>query len=251
MSEATVIPAGGGELIGDSPDRRVEILSEHDPLHATWSRFAGGRDGADLHVHRLHTDVFYVLEGELTVRLGPDDEQVTVPAGTLARVPPLVVHGFRNASDADVRYLNFHAPGTGFADYMRGLREGERVAFDQHEPPQDGGRPKHEAVAGGAETVRDGVRLLADIPELAVAELTDAAPEHVHRHHVEAFYVLEGELELTVDGERLRAARGTWVAVPAGVKHAVGGGARYLDIHAPNAGFAAYLRGDASGFDQE
>jgi quercetin dioxygenase-like cupin family protein len=242
MSEATVIEAGGGEIIGDTPERRVEILCEHDPLHATWSRFAGGRDGADLHVHRLHTDVFYVLEGELTVRLGPDDEQVTVRAGTLARVPPLVVHGFRNASDADVRYLNFHAPGTGFAGYMRGLREGRRVAFDQHEPPEDGGRPKHEAVVGGAEPLRDGAKLLADIPELAVAELTEASPEHVHRDGVEALYVLEGELELTLDGERLRAAPGTWVSVPAGVEHAVRGGARYLDIHAPNAGFAASLR---------
>src|ERR1700754_4623117 len=127
MSEATVVPAGGGEVIGDAPDRRVEILSEHDPLHVTWSRFAPGRDGAGLHVHRLHTDVFYVLSGELTVRWGAGDEQVAVPAGSLARVPPLVVHGFRNGSDAEMRYLNFHAPGTGFADYMRGLRDRTRV----------------------------------------------------------------------------------------------------------------------------
>ena len=59
-----VLPPGGGEVVGDSPERRVEILCEHDAVHATWSRFAPGRDGADLHVHRLHTDVFYVLEGE-------------------------------------------------------------------------------------------------------------------------------------------------------------------------------------------
>ena len=69
------------------------------PLHATLSRFGPGRDGADLHVHTEHSDLFYVLEGELTVRLGVEDEQVTVPAGALARVPPNVVHGFRNASD--------------------------------------------------------------------------------------------------------------------------------------------------------
>ena len=57
-----------------SPDRRVEILSSHDSLHATWSRFGPGRDGADLHVHREHTDLFYVLEGEFTLRLGPQGE---------------------------------------------------------------------------------------------------------------------------------------------------------------------------------
>src|SRR3954467_9425135 len=105
MSEAIHIPPGGGEVVGDAPDRRVEILSDCDELHATWSRFAAGREGADLHVHERHTDLFYVLDGELTVRLGPEDAAATVPAGTLARVPPLVVHGFRNASAAEVSYL--------------------------------------------------------------------------------------------------------------------------------------------------
>ena len=45
-------------MIGDAPDRRVEILSDHDALHATWSRFGPHRDGADLHIHRRHTDLF-------------------------------------------------------------------------------------------------------------------------------------------------------------------------------------------------
>jgi mannose-6-phosphate isomerase-like protein (cupin superfamily) len=64
VSEPTVIPPGGGEVIGDSAERRVEILSDGDAVHATWSRFGPGRDGADPHVHRRHTDIFYVLEGE-------------------------------------------------------------------------------------------------------------------------------------------------------------------------------------------
>src|SRR3712207_5951711 len=101
MPGAVVIAPGGGEVVGDAPDRRVEILSDHDSLHATWPRFGPGRPGADLHVHRRHTDVFYVLEGELTIRLGPAGDRVVVPAGSLARVPPLVVHGFVNASDAE------------------------------------------------------------------------------------------------------------------------------------------------------
>src|SRR5680860_1223303 len=98
MGEPTVIPPGGGEVVGDSPDRRVEILSDHSALHATWSRFGPRRKGAEPHVHRRHSDLFYVLEGELTVSLGREGEGegVVVPAGTLARVPPLVVHGFRN-----------------------------------------------------------------------------------------------------------------------------------------------------------
>jgi mannose-6-phosphate isomerase-like protein (cupin superfamily) len=127
------------ELIGDTPDRRVEILFEHDAVHVTWSRFGPGRNGADRHIHRRHTDMFYVLDGELTLLL--ETGEATAPAGTLVTIPPLVVHGFRNAADADLRYLNLHAPGTGFADYMRGLRDSRRVPFDQEDPPPDGTRP--------------------------------------------------------------------------------------------------------------
>src|SRR5919199_6407325 len=125
-----VVAPGAGEVIGDAPDRRVEILSDHPSLHVTWSRFGPRRDGADLHIHRRHTDLFYVLAGEMTVRLGPDGATARVPAGTLARVPPLVVHGFRNDGEAELRYLNFHAPGVGFADYLRALRDGREFAYD-------------------------------------------------------------------------------------------------------------------------
>ena len=241
VERATVIPAGGGEVVGDAPDRRVEILCEDDALHATWSRFGPHREGADPHVHRHHNDLFYVLDGELSVRLGPGGERVALPAGTLARVPPLVVHGFGNETDAEVRYLNFHAPGVGFADYMRALRDGGPRSFDQHEPPPDGGRPATEAVIGG------GAGLLADIEEIAVADATgdpaDASP-HIHRRHAEAFYVLEGTLVLTAGGRELRADAGSWVQIPPGVPHAVsaGGRARYLNLHAPSYGFGALDR---------
>ncbi|MBJ7332177.1 MAG: cupin domain-containing protein [Solirubrobacteraceae bacterium] len=164
MSGPTVIPPGGGEVVGDSPDRRVEILCDHERLHVTWSRFAAGRDGADLHVHRHHADHFYVLDGELTIRL--EDREVAVPAGTFARVPPMVIHGFRNASDADVRYLNLHAPGEHFAQFMRGLRDGFQVPeYDQHDPPDEGIRPPSEA------SLTSGGGVLCDHPELTVQEL--------------------------------------------------------------------------------
>jgi mannose-6-phosphate isomerase-like protein (cupin superfamily) len=252
VEELRVIAPGGGELVGDAPDRRVEILSDRDELHATWSRFGPHREGADLHVHRQHTDVFYVLEGELTVRLGVADEAVAVPAGTLARVPPLVVHGFRNGSDAEVRYLNLHAPGRGFADFLRALRDGRTYSYDQHPPPEDGGRPPAEAVVGGGELApeRPGLRmaLLADVEEIGISEAWidpgDASPPpHLHRRHVESFYVLDGELAFTAGGRELPAPAGSWVQVPPGVPHtfAVTGDrpARFLDLHTPSCGLGA------------
>lgn len=249
-----LIPPGGGEVVGDSPDRRVEILSDHETLHATWSRFGPGRDGADLHVHRSHTDLFYVLEGELTVRLGMEDEPVSVPAGTLARVPPLVVHGFRSG-EKEVRYLNLHAPGEEFAEFLRALRDGRSFSYDQHPPPPDGGRPTTEAVFGGAEVVADGpelrVALLADVDAIGIAEVridpgNPPPPPHVHRGHAESFYVLEGELLFTAGPRELPAEAGSWVQVPPGVPHtfAMRGDdrVRLLDVHTPSCGFGTFLR---------
>ena len=221
MAGSIVIPPRGGEVLGDSPDRRVEVLSEVDGLHATWSRFGAGRDGADLHIHRRHTDLFYVLSGELTLRLGRDGDEVPLPEGTLARVPPLVVHGFRNASDADVTYLNLHAPGQGFIAYMRGIREGSSAAFDQEDPPEDGVRPASEAAIGGEASER----------AIHVREVLDgSAPDR--EGHVASYFALDGDLTLTsAEGEQ-RAVEGSWVQVPAGVPH-VAAGRRLLAINTP------------------
>jgi mannose-6-phosphate isomerase-like protein (cupin superfamily) len=213
----TIVEPGGGEIIADSPTRRVELLSDRAPLHATVSRFAAGQEGADLHVHYEHSDLFYVLEGELTVRLGLEDEQVALPTGSLARVPPGVVHGFRNASAAGMRYLNFHAPGSDFATYMRGLRDGVKVVYDQHDPPAGGGRPRSEV-----EVIQDGAGVLLDAEAIRVERLEGAtAPRTLHA--LASYWVLEGDLELTVGAEEVRAPAGTWVQVPAGHSHAVDG----------------------------
>ncbi|HET9242642.1 MAG TPA: cupin domain-containing protein [Gaiella sp.] len=253
---AILIPSGEGEVIRDTSASRVEILSDAEPLNATWSRFAAHRVGADLHIHRQHVDLFYVLDGELTVRLGVGDEPVLVPAGTLAQVPPNVVHGFRNASDADVRYLNFHAPGQRFSDYLRALRAGRELSYDQHDPPEDGGRPTSEAVVGGAEVIaeRPGLRveLLADVEEIGISETRGepggaAPPQHVHHRHVESFYVLSGELTFTAKGRELHATAGSWVQISPGVPHtfALSGAdeVRFLNVHTPSCGYGAFLRG--------
>jgi mannose-6-phosphate isomerase-like protein (cupin superfamily) len=156
-----VLVAGEGEVIGDSPERRVEILCDRDELCVTWSRFGPGRDGASPHVHRHHTDLFYVLDGELTIGLGAERQETAVPAGSLAVAPPLVVHAFRNASPTEeVRYLNFHAPNGGFADYLRGVTPG----FDSEDPPADGGRPVEEALSVPA----DEGPLLVDRDEIRI-----------------------------------------------------------------------------------
>jgi mannose-6-phosphate isomerase-like protein (cupin superfamily) len=160
VSQPILLRPGEGEVVGDSVARRTEILCDHPTLVASWARRGARSDGASPHVHRSHCDLFYVLAGELTFLVGPEREELVLPAGTLALAPPLVVHGFRNGSDEEVRYLNFHAPGGGFADYLRGVTPG----FDSEDPPADGGRPVTDAVivppgGGGVLVDRDEIRI--------------------------------------------------------------------------------------------
>ena len=174
VSHPILLEPGSGEVVGDSAERRVEILCDRPELVVTWTRFGPWRDGASAHVHRAHSDLFYVLAGELTFLVGPDREERALPAGTLALAPPLVVHGFRNGTDAELRYLNFHAPNGGFADYLRGTATG----FDSEDPPADGGLPATDAVVvppgtAGVLVERDEIRIEArDEPGPPVGRLT-------------------------------------------------------------------------------
>jgi mannose-6-phosphate isomerase-like protein (cupin superfamily) len=151
------VTPGEGEIIGDSVDRRVELLAEREAVHATLSRFGPGRDGADRHVHRTHSDVFVVLSGTLALKVDGGEREVA--AGSVVAVPPMVIHGFRNGGEDDVWYVNLHVPGAGFGDYMRGLRDRVRVPFDQFEPPVDGAgvRPASEIVVGAGRANVDGM----------------------------------------------------------------------------------------------
>ena len=85
--------------------------------------------------------------------------------------------------------------------------------------------------AGEGEAVRWGpagvIRIVAAADEtdgsFSLVEATEepgsAAPLHVHHGEAEAFYVLEGEIELTCGGETVAASAGDFVYTPKDVPH--------------------------------
>jgi quercetin dioxygenase-like cupin family protein len=137
-----------GETITDRPNRAVRILAAGDDHGTmTWSRYGHGERGPDLHVHREHTDAFYVVSGVLTFTLGPDGERTVVaPAGSVVVVPPDVPHAFVNEDADDAIFLNVHTPDRGFATYMRALRDGLEASFDSYDMPVAGVLPGDAAI---------------------------------------------------------------------------------------------------------
>jgi quercetin dioxygenase-like cupin family protein len=114
MSEVIVVRSGGGEsLSSGTSERRVKV--DIEGLHLTEYSVQGAPMG-DLHTHQRHVDAFYVLEGELEVALG-EEKTVRLGPGDLAVAPPGAVHAFAVPDRA--RFLNIHAPGMGFGEYLR------------------------------------------------------------------------------------------------------------------------------------
>jgi quercetin dioxygenase-like cupin family protein len=246
---------GEGETVTDRPERTLRILAELDQLIVTWFRYKPGEVGPDPHIHRRHTDAFYVLEGEVEFTLGPKLKTMTGSPGTLAAAPPNVVHTFRNASDATAIFLNIHAPSMVFGDYIRGRSKD----FEQFEPPADGGRPFEDAVfSGPGEGERIEGRSTTIVKaggddcdgQLSVYETVLPAgntgpPLHLHRRTAETFFVLDGTFEFTAGAERAELDSGFFALVPPGLAHTFANQgeteARCLTIAGP-AGIEEFIR---------
>lgn len=106
------------------------------------------------------------------------------------------------------------------------------------------------------------ISILVAREEVTVTHARYAAGEpvagpHIHHEHTDAFYVLEGELtfQLGREGDTTTVAAGGVVAVPPGVAHSFRNNsdrvARWLTIHAPDGGFAAFMRGVRDGVEVE
>jgi quercetin dioxygenase-like cupin family protein len=234
--------ADHGHALSDRAERTVRALCEHPLVDVTWSRYDPGEKGPDPHIHREHVDAFYIVEGELEFGVGPAIERVHAPAGTFVLVPPGVVHTFANRSGTSVRWLNFHAPSTGFIASMRGLRDG----FDSYDAAEGDGLPATLAWVGSAATggrvERQGVIAVALGREqrLAVTELDLPPGFSQERARVDAvcsYFVLAGVVELILGRDRVAAAVHTWASVPPGVAHACANAgdepARVLYVLAP------------------
>jgi mannose-6-phosphate isomerase-like protein (cupin superfamily) len=81
---------------------------------------------------------------------------------------------------------------------------------------------------------------------VSVLEATEPAgfgpPTHIHEDAAEAFYVLDGEYVMTLDGEEHRCPAGTFIFIPAGVPHG------FRVAHAPSRKLNFYFPAAMTGY---
>jgi quercetin dioxygenase-like cupin family protein len=247
-SIVSVVPPGSGdkELLDDLFVSVLDATMDVEP-----------------HVHREHVDSFFVLKGTFT--FNRSGEEVPLEPGDYGLAPPLLVHGFPAGRRPGPQHPH--------AGQVLGEDRGRRARRDAASRPRSTTRTTRRPTAGcpartrscrragegeALDDERRRLRILAARPELCVF-LFDTAPgyvgpgTHVHRKHIDGFFVLDGELEFELDGETVAAHAGTWVAATPGIAHtfrnAGDGRARFVNIHAPGLGFDEYLRRQAAGED--
>jgi quercetin dioxygenase-like cupin family protein len=104
-------PADGKALPNPIGGRMVAKIRDEDTAGAYSihdNTIPPGSPGPRPHIPRHHEEAFYVLEGELTVRVGP--RTITAPAGSFVVVPRGVVHQPSNPGPQPTRVLLIFSP---------------------------------------------------------------------------------------------------------------------------------------------
>jgi quercetin dioxygenase-like cupin family protein len=251
MDEPVLVGPGEGEDLG----RGFLILAGQEEVVLTLFNYSPGQDGPRRHIHRHHADAFYVVDGQLRITL--DEEDVVLDPGGFVLIPPEVIHTFGNPGPEPGRYINLHAPGMGFDEYLRG----RLPEFDQdYDVPPGSGRPTSEALllapgegyelAVGPSRVAIKAGASDGMGSLAILETTlppgvQGPVRHVHDETVDSFYVLEGTLTVQLDGRTAEAGAGSYVLIPPGNPHTFSNPSedpvRVLNVMAPG-GFEGYFR---------
>ena len=220
-------------------ERDVRRLASIEEFAAAEVRAAPGDNVLPLSDRPNDAEAFLVLEGELTFRLG-DDEHL-VGQETWVYVPPAVTYTIAVTGNEPAWFLHICTRSSEVEQDIvvrrAGGSEGEKITD----------RPGRRAT------------LLVDADALTITEFAYGAGErgaepHIHRHHADAFLIVEGEFTFHLrDGSRAFPA-GTLLVFPPGVVHGFDNDgaahARCFNFHMPSSGFADYLRGRNPDFDQ-
>jgi len=129
----SIVEPGAGELVNvlgapimiKSNGRSDQLFFADHPLPPGF--------GVPMHAHADEDELFYVLEGEITLQHAGGS--ATVGAGTFIHLPRGLPHGFHNAGALPARMIVIATPGGGLEGVFRGLDaagRGERPLGPRH-----------------------------------------------------------------------------------------------------------------------
>lgn len=131
--EGLIIQSGGGEAVWLLDELLVFKIGSVETGHSigfieVMTRSGGG---PPLHLHHMQVEAFYVVEGELTVKVGTETRKIS--PGSFVLIPPSVAHSYRVESKEPAKLLSMYTPPT-VLDYFREIGE---VAPVKTLPPEE------------------------------------------------------------------------------------------------------------------
>jgi mannose-6-phosphate isomerase-like protein (cupin superfamily) len=115
-----IVTPGTGRVI-QLPGATIEFKTTSDAAAAVAEMTAGTEfRGPMPHIHRVHHELFYVLEGHFDFLVGEHAHRFE--AGSFIDVPTGVVHDFRNPGPGPARLLAIANPG-GLQSYFEEVEE--------------------------------------------------------------------------------------------------------------------------------
>lgn len=106
--------------------------AETNGAHALVEMTVNPGSGTPPHIHHAEDELFYVLEGELTLWCG--DRKVMGKPGTFVAVPKGVIHRWANESAIPARSLVMLVPG-GFDEFLMRIGKPVTDSADARRPP--------------------------------------------------------------------------------------------------------------------
>ncbi len=110
LDEVSVLNFPGGE--------QISIPLSREDTGGAFTLFRGTMPpnaGSSLHVHRFEDEVIYILQGEITIKVG--DDSYTAKAGTVALLPKGIPHAHHNHSDQEAHIFVIATP-SGFEGFI-------------------------------------------------------------------------------------------------------------------------------------
>jgi quercetin dioxygenase-like cupin family protein len=112
MTGPVFLSDGEGRTFTVGPDKasvKVEAEGTGDAFSLVEYVAAPGVPGPPPHTHRVVSETFYILEGEVEFLAG--DTVRTLARGAVAFVPPGVTHTFSNKGPKFARWIGIFSPG--------------------------------------------------------------------------------------------------------------------------------------------